>query len=260
MIKDKLKHIKLIIQYEGSNYSGWQTQRNEKTIQGLIEDALFIVTKEHERVIGAGRTDAGVHALEQVAVFKTQTDLEPLVFVRALNSNLPHDIRVIHATECVEDFHPRYSAKSKTYSYNISNTGAYAVFLKRYTWQIHNGLDYGLMKEAAHFLIGKHDFSCFRASGCGSTNPVRTVSNIKISEISKIGFMGFTFDVPVIKLSIQADAFLRHMARNIVGALVEVGKRKTPPLKIKEILESKDRRLSGRTAPAQGLFLEKIEY
>ncbi len=255
-----MKHIKLVLQYEGSNCSGWQIQKNEKTIQGLIEEALFTVTKEHVRVTGAGRTDAGVHALEQVAAFKTQSDLEPQVFVRALNANLPHDIRVINATECVENFHPRYSAKSKTYSYIISYTGTYAVFLRRYSWQIQNQLNYGLMQEAAQFLTGKHDFSCFRASGCGSKTPVRTVSDIKISEISKIGFMGFTFDVPVIKVSIQADAFLRHMARNIVGTLVEFGKGKILPLKIKEILESKDRRLSGQTAPAQGLFLEKIEY
>lgn len=257
-----MKNIRLILQYDGSDYSGWQVQRKEKTIQRLIEDAVYSVTGERIRVTGAGRTDAGVHALAQVAAFKTQSNLEPHVLLRAVNANLPFDIRVIDAVECSADFHPRYSAKNKTYSYIISHPGTYSVFLRKYSWQIPYQLsrNIGIMRKAAKYLIGKHDFSCFRASGCSSKNPVRTIIKIEILESSSVDFMSFKFNVPIIKISIQADAFLRHMVRNIVGTLVEVGKGKLSPLRMKDILESKDRGAAGQTAPAQGLFLEKIEY
>lgn len=256
------RHIKLICQYDGSNYSGWQIQKREKTIQGIIENEVYSVTGERTRVTGAARTDAGVHALAQVAAFRTESKLEPDVLLRALNANLPHDIRVIDAMECLSDFHPRYSAKSKTYSYIISRPGPYSVFLRRYSWQMPYQLSRNVivMKEAAGYFIGKHDFSSFRATGCSSRNPIRTIINIEISEFSSIDFMSFKFNAPVIKISIEADAFLRHMARNIVGTLVEVDRGRFSPASIKEMLELKDRRLSGPTAPAQGLFLEKIEY
>ena len=255
-----MKHIKLTLQYDGTDYSGWQVQVEVATIQGLLEKALFTVTGERNRVTGASRTDAGVHAFEQVAAFMTQSNLGPEVFLRALNANLPQDIRVINADECPADFHPRYSAKNKTYSYIISRTGAYSVFLKRYSLQIHSQLNCNAMKEAAGYLAGRHDFSSFRASGCSAKNPVREISEIRISEFERTGFMGFRFNAPVIKISIQANAFLRHMARNIAGTLVETGREKIPPEKIKDILKAKDRRTAGKTAPARGLFLEKIVY
>ena len=232
----------------------------ETTIQGLLEKALFTITGGHTRVTGAARTDAGVHALEHVAAFKTASAHEPGVFMRAFNANLPYDIRVIHAEEVLEDFHPRYSAKNKTYSYVISHPGEYAVFLRRYSWQVPYKLNCEAMKEAALFLHGRHDFSSFRASGCSAKNPVREIYGIDIQTFDKIDFMTFTFNAPVIKISIQANAFLRHMARNIVGTLVEAGRGKMPPEKMKEILGAKDRSAAGKTAPACGLFLEKIEY
>ena len=271
-----MKHIKLTLQYDGTDYSGWQvqsqgsgvegresevkTQKNIITIQGILQEKIRKITGEDTKVVGAGRTDAGVHAFVQVAAFKTQSNLEPQVFLRAINANIPHDIRVINAEGCSEDFHPRYSAKNKTYSYRISHKGAYAVFLRRYSWQIPYQLNCDLMKEAAECLIGTHDFSCFRASGCSSKNPVRTIFKIEIVEDSFVDFMNFKFNVPLIKISIQADAFLRHMVRNIVGTLVEVGRGRLSVSRIKEILELKDRRFSGPTAPAQGLFLEEINY
>lgn len=255
-----MKHIKLTLQYDGTDYSGWQVQKKERTIQQIIEDAIYTVTGERLRIIGAGRTDAGVHAFVQVAAFKTQSNLEPQVFLRAINANIPHDIRVINAEECSEDFHPRYSAKNKTYSYLISQIGHYSVFLKRYSWQISYRLNCDSMREAAGCLIGTHDFSCFRASGCSSKNPVRTIFKIEIVEDSFVDFMNFKFNVPLIKISIQADAFLRHMVRNIVGTLVEIGRGKQPVSYTKEVLGLKDRRFSGPTAPAQGLFLEEINY
>jgi len=255
-----VKQIKLTLQYDGTDYSGWQIQKNATTFQGLLEDAVFTVTGEKSRVTGAGRTDAGVHAFGQVAVFRTQSLLEPHVFLRALNANLPQDIRVTDASECQEDFHPRFRAKNKTYSYVISRNGAYAVFLKRYSWQISYQLDCDAMRTAAAHLTGTHDFSSFRASGCSAKTPVREVMKIEISEADSVDFIAFSFNAPVITISIQANAFLRHMARNIVGALVETGKGRIPPDKVKEILETRDRRAAPMTAPACGLFMEKIEY
>ncbi len=255
-----MKHIKLTLQYDGSDYSGWQVQKKGMTIQGVIEDAVYSVTGERTRLTGASRTDAGVHALEQVAVFKTQSNLEPQSLKRALNANIPQDVRIIDAGECGSDFHPRHNAKSKTYSYIISFPGAYSVFLRRYSWQMPYQLNCDSMRETAKYLIGKHDFSSFRGSGCNSKSQVRTINNIEISEFSSVDFISFRFNAPIIKISIQADAFLRHMARNIVGTLMEVGRGRISPLRMKEILELKDRRVSGPTAPAQGLFLEKISY
>ncbi|MEN8262958.1 MAG: tRNA pseudouridine(38-40) synthase TruA [Nitrospirota bacterium] len=255
-----MKHIKIIVQYDGTVYSGWQVQRKDTTIQGLLEDAVFSVTNERVRVTGAGRTDAGVHALEQVGVFGIHSRLEPDVFLRALNANLPEDIRIIHSEECPEDFHPRYDAKNKTYSYLISQTGPYSVFLKRYSWQMTYQLNSDAMRTATGYLIGKQDFSSFRASGCSSKHPVREIMDISISETASIEFIALKFNAPVIKISIQANAFLRHMVRNIAGTLVEIGRGNLPPEKMEEILEAKDRRTAGKTAPACGLFLEKIEY
>jgi tRNA pseudouridine38-40 synthase len=255
-----MNHIKLTLQYDGTDYSGWQVQRKGATIQGLLEDALFTITGERTRITGAARTDAGVHALQQVAVFSTESLLEPHMFVKALNGNLASDIRVIKAEVCENDFHPRYDAKNKTYSYIIYKTSAYSVFLERYSWSIPYKLNCGTMREAAFYLKGEHDFSCFRASGCSSKHPVRTMHSIEIAELPSVEFIGFHFNVPVIKISITANAFLRHMARNIVGTLVETGRGKYPPSRMKEILQSRDRKLAGRTAPARGLFLERIRY
>jgi len=254
-----MRNIKLIIQYDGTDYSGWQVQVKEASIQGLLEKALFTVTGEQTRIKGAGRTDAGVHAFEQVAAFSTGSTLEPDVLVRALNANIPDDIRVISAEHVFEDFHPRYDADNKTYAYLISGVGPYSVFLKRYSWNMPYQLNCESMNSSAGYLIGKHDFSSFRASGCGSKIPVRKIISIKVQQMNYIDFMSFRFDVPIIKISIQANAFLRHMARNIVGTLVEIGREKIPPENMKAILEARDRRMAGKTAPACGLFLEKIE-
>ncbi|MBI5408399.1 MAG: tRNA pseudouridine(38-40) synthase TruA [Nitrospirae bacterium] len=255
-----MRHIKLILQYDGTDYSGWQIQKNGTTIQGLLEKAVSAVTGEPSGVTGAARTDAGVHALGQVAAFTTGSDLSPEVFMRAINANLPQDIRIIDAEECGPDFHPRYDAKNKTYSYLISSTGAYSVFLKRYSWNMPYKLNCDAMQEAASCLVGTHDFACFRGSGCSSKHPIRTIHNIEIKESASIEFIGFQFTVPIIKISVTASAFLRHMARNIVGTLVEIGRNRIPPSRMEEILKSKNRRLAGRTATACGLFLEKIAY
>ncbi|MBI4847132.1 MAG: tRNA pseudouridine(38-40) synthase TruA [Nitrospirae bacterium] len=257
-----MTHIKLTLQFDGSGYSGWQVQEKDRTIQGVLEDALSSITKEEISITGCSRTDAGVHALEFVTSFKTNSTMRPDEFLRAVNSNIPQDIRVVDAEECDENFHPRYDAKSKLYSYIISNAVPQNVFLNRYAWQLplRKPLDVNAMKEASRFLIGEHDFSSFRASGCGAKHPVRNVMSIEIFEMPSIDFMTFKLDAPVIKISIEANAFLRHMVRNIVGTLVDVGQGRTSPAQIKEILNAKDRSATGKTAPSCGLFLERVMY
>jgi len=255
-----MRNIRLTLQYDGTEYSGWQIQENAVTVQGLLEDALFTVTGERTRIAGAARTDAGVHAFEQVASFNTLSGLNTDVLHRALNANLPHDIRILAAGECPPGFHPRYSAKAKTYSFIISQNGPYSAFLERYSWNMPYALNCEAMREAASYLVGTHDFSSFRASGCGSKHPVRTIYGAEIAEMHSVEFIGFQFIAPVTRIRIRANAFLRHMARNIAGTLVEIGRGKSPPASMREILESKDRRNAGKTAPSCGLFLEKIEY
>jgi tRNA pseudouridine38-40 synthase len=255
-----MRNIKITIQYDGTDYSGWQVQKNSPTIQGHIEKAIVTVTGEEARIIGAGRTDAGVHALDQTAAFKTASLLEPGVLFRALHANLPMDIRIIACEECADDFHPRYNAKNKTYTYLICRETPYSVFLRRFSLMSTYCLDVQAMDTAAGFIIGSHDFSSFRASGCSAKNPVREIQNISVLKLESIDFMGFTFKTPVIKISMQANAFLRHMARNIVGTLMEVGRGRIAPEKMNTILESKNRDNAGPTAPARGLFLEKITY
>ncbi len=255
-----MRNIKINIQYDGTEYSGWQIQVKEATIQGLLEKAILKITDENSRVIGAGRTDAGVHALDQVAAFKTNSHLDPPTLLRALNANLPLDIRIINTEEADDDFHPRYRAKYKTYSYIISHSESHSVFLRRYSWNMSYNLNTNAMLQAAGHLIGKQDFSSFRASGCSSKHPVREIMDIQISKSDSINFMTFQFNTPVIKISITANAFLRHMVRNIVGTLFEIGRDRMPPEKMVEILNAKDRAAAGQTAPACGLFLEKMVY
>jgi len=255
-----MKHIKLTIQYDGTDYAGWQIQKKDSTIQGVLEDAVFAVTGEELRVTGASRTDAGVHAFQQVATFVTQSAIDPQVYLNALNANLPDAVRIISSEEAHNNFHPRYDAHNKKYSYLISRYGAYTPFLKRYSWLVPCQLDCDAMRKAAHHLIGEHDFSSFRASGCSSKNPVREIRKIDITESLSFDFMMFTLHIPLVKISLQANAFLRHMARNITGTLAEIGRGRIPPGKMKDILEAKDRQAAGKTAPPCGLFLEKINY
>jgi tRNA pseudouridine38-40 synthase len=255
-----MRNIRLTIQYDGTDYSGWQVQKNAATIQGLLEKAVHSVTGETLRVTGAGRTDAGVHAFDQVALIKTSSRLEPDIIKNALNAQLPMDIRIIHADDIHENFHPRYDAKNKTYTYLISRPGPYSIFLRKYSWQLSWQLDPASMREAASRLKGKHDFSCFQASGCSARHPVREIMSLDVDESESVVFMGFTLDAPLIKISITANSFLRHMARNVIGTLVEAGKGRLRPDEMAEILELRDRDKAGPTAPACGLFLEKIEY
>ncbi len=255
-----MRYIRLLIEYDGTEYHGWQTQKSGGTIQDIIRDKIKTIAGEEVRLTGASRTDAGVHALGQVAVFGTDSPLEADVLVRALNAKLPPDIRILAAEETDKDFHPRYSAVRKSYYYIISEGRHQSVFLRRYVWNLRSCLDLDDMCKAAVLLIGEHDFSSFRASGCGAKHPVRTIYAADITRLEDMSFMTYPIKGDFIKIRIEADAFLRHMVRNIVGTIAEVGKGKISIEEFSRIFRSCDRTIAGPTAPAQGLFLEKIIY
>jgi tRNA pseudouridine38-40 synthase len=250
----------LTLQYDGSAYNGWQVQATGVTIQGLLQGCIYRLTGERVNVIGAGRTDAGVHAIEQVAAFDSGSVLEADVIRRALNALLPPDIRVMDIAEAEKDFHPRYDAQSKRYVYLIANMRQVPVFIHRYVWWVRFPLDADAMRTAAASLIGSHDFSSFRGAGCGAKSPVRSISCLETERRHDEGFLFARFQGDFIRVSIEANAFLRHMVRNIVGTLVEVGRGKAGPEGMKDILEARERKAAGPTAPPNGLFLEKVIY
>lgn len=254
------RKILVHIQYDGTNYVGWQIQPQGLTIQGLLEDSLLRLTGQRVKVIGAGRTDAGVHAIEQIASFETAVDYSLDVIKKALNSMLPEDIRIMKIAEAGEDFHARYSAIKKRYIYVIANDKDLPVFLNRYVWWIKVPLKIDAMIEASRLLLGTHDFSSFRGSGCSAKSTVRTIYSINLEKTEVVPFIFTEFKGNFIIVTIEAEAFLRHMVRNIVGTIVEVGKGRFSPEMIKGILNAKDRRLAGPTAPSKGLFLERVIY
>jgi tRNA pseudouridine38-40 synthase len=245
-----MRNIKLVIEYDGTNYHGWQIQPNAVSIQETIEDRLQKITQEEIRLIVAGRTDAGVHAVEQVANFPTNSRLEINNIQRGLNSLLPPDIAVKEISEVEQDFHARYSAKSKIYRYVILNQRFPSPLYRNFSWFIPFKLNIKEMKSVVQCLIGKHDFSSFKASGCNSHNPIREVYGISLDKNSK-GFIIF---------EIEANAFLKQMVRNIVGTLVDVGRGKMGVDEFEDIFLSRDRKRAGITAPPQGLFLVKVNY
>jgi tRNA pseudouridine38-40 synthase len=255
-----MKYIKLIIEYDGTNYQGWQTQRSGLTVQDIMCKTISGITGEEIKLLSASRTDAGVHALGQVAVFMTDSRLQSDTLKRALNAKLPKDMRIVETEELASEFHPRYLAIKKSYFYLIEKTQKQSVFLHRYAWRIPVDLDLAGMEKAAGLFIGEHDFSAFRAAGCGAKTTVRTIHSISVSRYDHIDFMTTKIQGDFIKIRIEANAFLRHMVRNIVGTLVDVGKGKISPEEVLNIIKSCDRKMAGPTAPAKGLFLEKVFY
>jgi tRNA pseudouridine38-40 synthase len=255
-----MRTIQCVVEYDGANYAGWQIQLNAITIQGLIEQALLQVTGRKTTVVGASRTDAGVHSIGQVAAFRTDSYLSDEVLQRALNANLPRDIRLRQTRTAPDDFHPRLKAKSKTYRYVISCSKETPFFLTPYMWSLYYPLNPDLMRQGAQWLIGQHDFSSFRASGCSSKTPIKIITAIDILPISEVDFLTIQYSLPAIVIKIEGVSFLRYMVRNIVGLLVEIGRERLNPDDAFTILEKKDRRIAPATAPAKGLFLEKIEY
>ena len=246
-----LKNFKLVIEYDGTAYHGWQRQNDTPTVQGAVEFALKTMTGRSITVIASGRTDAGVHALNQVANFCVDTELTPETFKKGLNSLLPADIVIKDCKGVDDSVHARYDARSKVYDYRILNRPIPAALFRQYAWHIKTGLDLDAMSKAMLCLKGEHDFAAFEATGSLRSHPVRNVMDVSFEASDSDGYLVF---------SIEADGFLRCMVRNIVGTLVDVGMGNISPEEFHDILISKNRKKAGRAAPPHGLFLRQVKY
>ena len=247
-----MKNIRLVLSYDGTRYAGWQTQsKNTKapTIQAVVEKTLQSILGERVRLTSSGRTDSGVHASAQVANFRTKNNLSLVDIQNALNSLLPYDIVVTGACSAKPDFHARFNAKAKIYSYTILNSSMPDVFLQHTCWWYRYPLKINRMRKSAKLLVGKHDFSSFSVAKSKRVNNTRTIHFLRIEKKGDW-----------IHIRIKADGFLHKMVRTIIGTLVEVGRGHQEPNEIKKILKAKDRRKAGPTAPAKGLCLEEVIY
>lgn len=246
-----LRNVRLTLQFDGTDFCGWQAQAHERTVQGVLQEALArLLDGERVTLHSSSRTDAGVHALAMPVGFRTASHLPLKAFVLGLNSLLPDDVRVLEARDAAPTFHARFSARSKTYLYRIQNGRVALPLVRRTSWNVRPPLDLAAMTEAARFLVGRHDFSAFRAAHCDAASPVRTLTRCEVGGESP----------GLVTVVVTADGFLRNMVRIVVGTLVQVGAGRRPPSWVREVLEGRDRRLSGPTAPPQGLFLREVEY
>jgi len=246
-----MKNFKLIIEYDGTGFNGWQVQTGGRTVQGEIEKALSRMAGRHVRIAGSGRTDAGVHALGQVANFRCDTHLSAEVFFSGLNSLLPDDI-VIHSCESVpEEFHARFDALGKTYHYRIINRMLPPAIGRQYAWWLRKPLDRDAMRHALPHITGTHDFKAFENVGSPRAHSIRTVFDAAL-ETDATGHE--------LTLRITANGFLRNMVRNIVGTLVEVGRLTLTPEDVAILREGKNRGDTPATAPPHGLFLMRVDY
>jgi len=245
-----MRNLKLVIEYDGTNYHGWQRQGCHVTVQGILEEKIGIFTRTTVTVIGSGRTDSGVHALRQVAHVKTDSQVDCGMFRYALNAILPRDIVIKEVVDVPLSFHARFDVTAKKYRYQIWNDPVPTAVYRRYFWHIPKLLDVDRMREGAKFLLGTHNFQSFCGTGSKIKDYVRTVHHIAIEREER----------EKIFISMAADGFMRHMVRNIVGTLVDVGKGKYLPLNVETIRNARDRKAAGMTAPAQGLFLVGVCY
>ncbi len=245
-----MRNLKLLLEYDGTRFAGWQIQPDVRTVQAVIEAALFRLTGDACRVTGASRTDAGVHALGQVANFHTSSEHPPEVFHRALNAILPRDVAVMGVEELDEEFNSRHGARGKLYRYIIHNRGPRSAFDYAYSWYLPVNLDIEAMRDAGNFFTGIHDFSSFRASSCDASSPIREIYNVDIRATGN----------SAIRIEIDGSGFLKQMVRTMVGTLVSIGQGKLQPKQVSGIIEARDRRLAGATAPAKGLFLVRVDY
>lgn len=244
-----MRNIKLTIAYDGTDYSGWQFQKNGRSIQETIEKAIEKITGHHSHLTGSGRTDAGVHAQAQIANFKTSSKI-PLENIRmALNSALPDDIVIYGVEDAGKAFDSQRSAKSKLYRYTIMNADFLDPFIRRYFAKCFYRLNIARMRAGARFLVGRHDFKSFQAKDGERTSSIRRIKYIRIRKTGRLVY-----------LDIEANGFLYNMARKIAGTLIEVGRRKIGPGDVKEILLKKDGSVSGPTMPAKGLCLMRVRY
>ncbi len=244
-----MRNIKLVFQYDGTFYSGWQVQPDKRTVQGVLTEKLSLILNERVAVYASSRTDSGAHALGQVVNFKTSSGITPGRLKTALNGLLPEDIAVIEAGPVPEDFHACYSAKKRLYRYKIRNASCRSPFDRLYTYHFPCPLDASRMRRAAGYIKGTRDFSAFKSSRGEKQNRVRTVSLLEITRESGH-----------ISIDVQADGFLTYMVRNIAGTLLETGRGRMEAEQVKSIVNSGDRKKAGPTLPARGLCLIKVEY
>jgi len=242
-------NVKIVLEYDGTRYHGWQRQKNGLSIQEVLEKAISSITGEKINVIGAGRTDAGVHALGQVANFTTNTRIPIEKLPYAINSKLPEDIVVKDAQIVPESFHATKSAKGKIYVYSILNSSFPSPLLRFYSYFFPLELNLEAMKRAAGYFIGVHDFSSFRASGSEVKTSVREIRRLEVNKNQEL-----------VTIEIEANGFLYNMARIIAGTLLDVGISKLDPREIPDIIKSRDRNKAGRTLPPQGLCLKEVIY
>jgi tRNA pseudouridine38-40 synthase len=254
--------FKITLAYDGTGLVGWQRQESGLSVQGLVEDALRRLEDRHVSVTGAGRTDAGVHALGQVASFTISRVIEAAALVRALNANLPASIRVMSAEQTSDAFHARFDARCKAYRYRMALGETVSPFERQYVWHIGGALDVDAMCAAARLIEGRHDFATFQAAGSSTASTVREVFSSVLTSVDddrlRPGFGACAG--PLLLYDITGNGFLRHMVRNIAGSLVEIGRGRRSVEWLTEILEARDRRLAGPTAPGCGLVLVAVEY
>jgi tRNA pseudouridine38-40 synthase len=241
--------FKFVLEYDGTDYHGWQVQPNGRTIQAVLQAAIAQMTGESTAVVAAGRTDAGVHASGQVISFSLQRIVPAETLLRGLNALTPRDICLRNVAVVSDDFDPRRAARSRLYVYRIWNARWLSPFWRRYAWHVPRQLNDDHMRAAVAHLIGEHDFSSFRAAGCEAKHPVRRVLR---SELARSG--------DLLTYTIAANGFLRHMVRNVIGTLVEVGSGSRSADTLPQLLAARDRRQAGPTAPACGLCLTEVNY
>lgn len=244
-----MRNIKLTIEYDGTNYAGWQKQKNGITIQQKLEEAIELIINDKIKVIGSSRTDAGVHARGFVANFNTESKINVENFKDAINSKLPRDIVILSSEEVDMDFHSRYSSIGKKYSYTILNRHEPTALERNYVYHYKKQLDFQAMEEASVYFIGEHDFSAFKTAGSSVKTTVRNIKNAYLKK-----------DEDKVIFYIEGDGFLYNMVRIMVGTLIDVGIHKLKPYEISNIIKSKDRTMAGKTAPASGLCLEVVYY
>lgn len=246
-----MKRFAAVLEYDGTNYHGWQLQKDIPTVQGALEEALGHILGRPTRVCGAGRTDAGVHAVGQVAHFEADWTSDPVALQRACNALLPPDIAVRRMSRAAAQFHARHSAASKTYIYTIFNSALRSPMLRWFAWHVPYALDLSRMNEAAAHLAGTHDFAAFGSPTDGTPSTTRTILDALWASDDTEGLITFT---------ISGTGFLRYMVRSIVGTLVQVGNGKITPALFADILQSRDRSRAGPTARPHGLCLHRVDY
>lgn len=257
---DNKRNIKLILAYDGSNYAGWQRLgviTGKPSIQNVVEQGLSAYLGEDIKVVGSGRTDAGVHALGQTANFLCFSEQSPSDIKTAVNAVLPEDIRILNATEVNQSFHSRYSARAKTYEYRIAQGEVPSVFTRKYRYPVTEDLDISAMERAAVFFQGTHDFKAFSTDRKDGKSTIRTIEAVRIYTHQKSAGWNPGFEV---RISITGDGFLYNMVRIIIGTLIEIGKGIRQPEEIIQIFETKDRGAAGVTVSSQGLFLIEVRY